>query len=296
MKEEKLSQDGEVSGSFAPYIHDIKGARWWLFLGTLLPLLAALVYSFTAEPIYRVSVLAKVVGGEEMGGISQALGSLNAISGLVGLPAVRDNSNRVESLAFLRSRSLAEDFIESQGLRPLLFSASWDPVGQRWKDYGVDGPGPGLSVRTFWRRILRVEEEPATGLVRIEFRWRDPIVAANWANQFVLLANNRLQARAMTFSAERLHYLKEELGKTEDIQLKQAIYRLIQAEINSAMIANVRKDFAFSVVDPAFPSDLDDPWWPRKLPILVMTGVFSFLSILTLLVVVGRIRRGYRLS
>lgn len=276
--------------SAAAYFRELKNAKWWLLLGTLLPMLVALAYSLTAAPIYRSSVLMKVVSSDELGAIGQTLGSLNAISGLVGLPAIRGNSDRAESLAFLKSRSLAEDFIEAQGLRPLLFASAWDPVSQRWKDHGPDGPGPGVTILAFWRQVLRVEEEPATGLVRVEFRWKDPVVAADWANKYVELANSRLQARAINFSRQRLQYLKEELDAADDIQLKQAIYRLMQTEISSAMLANVRKDFAFSVVDPAVPSDLDDPWWPRKLPILVMTGVFSLIAVLGLLVVIHYIR------
>jgi len=248
-----------------------------------LPLLAALAYTLIAKPIYRASVQVKVVSGEEMGSIGQALGPLNAISGLVGLPGIRSDSDRSESIAFLKSRSLAEDFIVSQGLRPLLFPELWDSAVQRWMGTDTSGPGQGSTVRKFWRQILRVEEEPASGLVRVEFRWADPVVAAEWANKFVQLANSRLQARAIELSKQRIRYLREELDRAEDIQLKQAIYRLMQNEINSAMIANVRKDFAFSIVDPAAPPDLDDPWWPRKLPILVMTGVFSLLTALGLL-------------
>lgn len=278
----------------AAYIRELKQVKWWLILGTLLPTLAALAYAVTATPIYRSSVLMKVVSSDELGDIGQALGSLNAISGLVGLPAIRGNSNRAESLAFLKSRSLAEDFIEAQGLRPLLFASAWDPASQRWKNHGPDGPGPGLTVRAFWRQVLRVEEEPATGLVRVEFRWKDPGVAADWANKYVELANSRLQARAISLSRQRLQYLKEELDAADDIQLKQAIYRLMQTEINSAMVANVRKDFAFSIVDPAVPSDRDDPWRPQKLPIVVMTGIFSLVAALGLLVIACYLRHANR--
>lgn len=294
MATETAIRDSGTSGSATVYLREVWKAKWWLVLGTLLPMLAALAYSLTAEPVYRVSVLTKVVSGEEMDAVGQAFGSLNAISGLVGLPAIRGNSDRTESIAFLKSRSLAEDFIESQGLRPLLFSSSWDPANQRWKEPGIAGPGRGRTVREFWKRILRVEEEPATGLVRVEFRWTDPVVAADWANKFVHLANSRLQARAIDFSKQRIRYLREELDRSEDIQLKQAIYRLMQTEINSAMVANVRKDFAFSIIDPATPPDQDDPWWPRKLPILVMTGVFSLLAALGLLAVFNHVWRSDR--
>jgi len=85
--------------------------------------------------------------------------------------------------------------------------------------------------------------------------WYDPKVAADWTNAYVALANDRLRSDAIQKSRRSIEFLEQEAGKTDVVELKQAIYRLIETQVNNAMYANVQREYAFRTIDPAVASD-----------------------------------------
>jgi hypothetical protein len=65
--------------------------------------------------------------------------------------------------------------------------------------------------------------------------------------------------------AERsIEYLYGELEKASSVELRQVIHRLIETQIQTIMLTNVRKDFVFRVIDPAAAPDADYYVWPRR--------------------------------
>ena len=81
--------------------------------------------------------------------------------------------------------------------------------------------------------------------------WKDAALAAGWANELVALANEILRQRAIEKSKANLAYLDTQLEKATVVEVRQAIYRLIEAEFKNVMIAQGTSDYAFKVIDPA---------------------------------------------
>ena len=81
-------------------------------------------------------------------------------------------------------------------------------------------------------------------------------------------------------------YLEKELEATSTIETRLAINRLMEAQINQRMLANVTQEYAFRVVDRALPPEPDDAVGPRKLVLLALGpsvglifGVFAVLVV-----------------
>jgi uncharacterized protein involved in exopolysaccharide biosynthesis len=273
-------------------LREVWRLRWWLVGSMLVPALFAFAYAKLAPPVYKASVLVKVVSEEQGGALNGLISQVGGLASFAGLSSLGQGGGRVEPLAVLKSRSLAEEFIKQENLRPVLFPDRWDAENERWVKGDPTGPAAGRTVREFTKEVLRIEEEAATGLVRVEVRWHAPDLAARWANSYIDLANRRVQQRAIEMAAMRLRYLNEELTKSSDLQLQQAIYKLMQSEISSAMVATVRKDFAFSILDPAAVPDRDDPSWPRTLPLVVVAGVLGLILCLSIAAWVNWLRVG----
>ncbi|MCB0257445.1 MAG: hypothetical protein KDI55_27290 [Anaerolineae bacterium] len=265
------------NATIADVLLEVWRLRWWLVGAMLVPALFAFLYAMLASPVYKASVLVRVVSEEQGRPLDSLISQVGGLASLAGMSSLGKGDGRVEPLAVLKSRSLAEDFIKQENLRPVLFPKWWDAESERWVIGDPDGPPAGRTIREFWNDVLRIEEDAATGLVRVEIRWHDPAIAARWANSYIDLANKRLQQRAIAMAESRLLFLNQELAKGGDIQLQQAIYKLMQSEISSAMVANVRRDYAFSILDPAVPPDVDDPWWPRTVPLVVMASIVGLI-------------------
>lgn len=255
--------------------------RWWLIASTVFfgALFAVAAYRMT--PVYR-AVVVLIPGGEERAGLSGALGSaLGSIGGLAALAGVNVGSGAQgleEALAVLRSRQFTERFIDDNELMPKLYPKKWDSAARKWRVPPDERPTPARAYKFFDTRIRSVALDRKTGLVTLQVDWRDPNEAAGWANDLVRRLNAEMRARAIAKSEASLGFLQKELAATPVVDTRDAINRLIETQVNQRMLANVTMQYAFRVVDPALPSDRDDPLRPNKL-LMIVAGIFIGLVI-----------------
>ncbi len=65
---------------------------------------------------------------------------------------------------------------------------------------------------------------------------------------------------------------------TSTMEARDAISRLMEAQVKQRMLANVTQDYSFRVVDRAIPPDKDDPISPQK-ALLLVSGVLLGLAV-----------------
>jgi hypothetical protein len=193
----------------------------------------------------------------ELPGVLSGLGNLGVLAGL-GL----GSSDRNESVAILRSRALALSFIKSNSLIPVLFAHRWDAKHRRWKG---KAPTLGDAYKLFNDDVLEVNEDRRSGIVRLAIVWSDPVLASRWANGLVDMANEEMRARAIGEAERGIQFLQHEVDKTQVVETREVIYRLMETRINSIMLANARTEYAFRIIDPAVPSEPRDHVWPNRL-------------------------------
>ena len=98
---------------------------------------------------------------------------------------------------------------------------------------------------------LSVDEDKNLVLSTLSISWKDPAVAAQWANDLVKQLNEQLRQKAIADSKKRVGYLEQELAKTTLQDMRAVLYNLLESEKQKAMLANVNEDFALEVIDPA---------------------------------------------
>ena len=257
--------------------------RWRLLGGSVLAgLIIGVVIAFSITPLYRAeTVLAPVPDPGQLPGIDALGGQLGGIASLLGLAGV-GQSRTQEYLAALRSHLLTNKFITENNLIPILFEDDYDQETGKWKQ-GKDKEQPSIEVayKRFDERVRRINASKQTGLITVAIDWRDPEIASRWANGLIRLANNELRKQAIEFGEKSITYLNQELERTNVVEIQQAIYKLIESQIQNIMIANVREEYAFRVIDPAVIPDVDDRISPnRPLIIIVFLGIGSMFGLL----------------
>ncbi len=65
------------------------------------------------------------------------------------------------------------------------------------------------------------------------------------------MANEIMRKHAMEESQRNVEVWNSQMAKTEEVEVRRAIFNIVESEMRSAMLANGRIDFAFQVVDPA---------------------------------------------
>jgi hypothetical protein len=192
------------------------------------------------------------------------LGQLGGLASLAGLNIGSSASNLEESLAVLRSREFTEAFIRDEGIITELFYKRWDEDAGLWLGSEEDQPTPAQAFKFFDRRVRTASRDLRTGLITVQIVWRDPVKAATWANELVGRLNAEMRSRAIARTNASLEYLEKELAATATVETRQAIARLIEAQVNQRMLASVTEEYAFHIVDRALPPDLRDEVGPRK--------------------------------
>jgi uncharacterized protein involved in exopolysaccharide biosynthesis len=246
--------------------------------------------AYIMTPRYRAQVVIVPVKGDDMrGALSGALGQLGGLASLAGV-SLPGGGNKDENLSFLTSRDFLARFIQEENLLPMLFDKQWDESRGAWDvDDPEDVPTVSDGVRFLDEHVRSVQEERRTGIITLSIVWKDPQLAARWANLMVERANRDLRQRAIRDAEASKEYLAGELGKTDVVELRQSIYRLIESQIKTVMLASVRPEYAFKVIDPAVAPQPTDMIRPKRLAMIVLGALFG--GIFALLVIGWQLRR-----
>jgi uncharacterized protein involved in exopolysaccharide biosynthesis len=241
--------------------------RWTVALTTVVCLGMAIALAFLWRPVYRGEVVFAPAGQEAESGLASLGGQLGSLASIAGLDS-GTSQLKENALAILQSRAFTQEIIEREDLLPLLFDDRWDAATSSWRP-DAEVPTLGDAFELF-EDIRRVSEDRITGIISLAIDWHDRELAARWANLFVNEINNRVRRETISEAEESLGYLQEELGRTSAVELRQAIYRMIETQLNRIMLANVKVEYVFDVIDPAVVPDEDKFVAPRRLLILVL--------------------------
>lgn len=253
--------------------------QWRLIVTiTFVTTAVAVVMAFVMTPIYEGKVVMMVAKDDDSGKLQSLGGVASRVAlGSLGLGLGGQSDRKTEAIATLQSRVLTDMYVKEQNLLPILFSSKWDPTHRRWKD---DDPNEQPTLwdanKLFVKQIRSITDDSKTGLVTLVIAWKDKRLASQWANDLVARTNAYLRQRALNLSAQNLTYLNEELKRTNVVELQQAIYSLIEAEIKKTMLARGNEEYAFKVLDPAvIPQERSKP----KRLLIIALGFFGGLGI-----------------
>jgi uncharacterized protein involved in exopolysaccharide biosynthesis len=239
-------------------------------------------------------------GGSTM--LAQQLGGLAGISPLTPPPL----SSEIVNL--LKSNILREKMIERFDLQPVLFYEQWDEAKKIWKkEKRGTNLNPISLMQKFLRKIMpdntkniknpqdtpeiwdglrmlggitQVRNNMKENTITISVNFRDPAMAAKMVSYFLATLNDHMTSEAKRVAKTNMKYLEEQVEKTADPFIKQKIYSLIAQQIETSMMAEVKENFAFKVLDP--PKEPDRKVKPKRAQMVILSFVVSlFLGILS---------------
>ena len=260
--------------------------------------LASTLFALMMTPVYRAAIqVAPVSEKDSNNRFAAQLGEFGGLAALTGIN-MEQGGKKNESIATLRSRKFTEQFIKDEKLLPVLFHNQWDTENQRWDETDPeDVPTLEDAWKLFNKKVRRISEDRKTGLVVLSIEWEDPREAARWANELVLRVNAMLREKAASESEKAIGYLREQLGKTSVVELREVVNRLIESEMKEIILANITEEYAFRVIDPAVVPE--EPFRP-VVPLMIVLGAIlgTILGVILALArnVVGKQRNVLSLS
>jgi uncharacterized protein involved in exopolysaccharide biosynthesis len=267
---------------------ELIGELWrsWRLLAacTIVGAAVAVAIALMMRDVYRAQAIIAPV--HEQGGAGGLKSQLGGLAALAGVDIGAEGGRKEESIATLSSAGLTREFIQRENLLPVLFAERWDAAAKQWRS---NEKIPTLSdgVRRFMEDVRSVNDDRKTNLVTVTVEWYQPDLAAKWANGLVELTNERLRAEAMAKSELSTKYLNDELAKAELVEARQALFGLLEGQINNAMMATVQHDYAFHFIDRAVPAERK--FSPKRAVISLVGAVFGFVA--GIVIVYARRRR-----
>ena len=243
------------------------------------------IIAFVMEPKYEISALVQPVKRDQGGAASSLASRFGGMAALAGINLGGGGDDSTVAIATLKSRHLVTSFIDEENLLPILFHKKWDSQKNAWMlDDDEKPPTLWQGHKFFKEEVMRLSEDPETGLVGLSIIWTSPDVAVDWANKLLKRVNAYLQEKAKNEAARNLAFLQQQMANTKVVEIRTSISGMISSEMERAMMANVSDDYAFKIIDPASEPDLDDFTSPKRLLMIalgiILGGIFGVLGVL----------------
>jgi uncharacterized protein involved in exopolysaccharide biosynthesis len=255
------------------FIESVWKGRWLVLAFVVGFTLLATAYALLAREWYTAEAVLMPAGTKstQAGGLTAQLENIGVLAGLAA--GALGSPRTAEPIGVLKSRDFARQFIEEQGLLHVLLADKWDASRGRWKESDPRRqPDMRDAIEYFDKHVLLVNEDKKTGLITVGTQWKDPSVAAFWTNTIVDRLNDQMRTRVLTEGEANVAYLEKELAETNVVEMKLALSRILETELQKVMVARGDKQYAFRVVDHA-----DVPkWrsWPKR-KVIVAVGILA---------------------
>jgi len=232
-------------------------------------------------PAYRAEALVMPRQAMSSGALSGLLGQ--ALPDSLGIPHDQNVDKNVP-LQTIVSHALLETFIRNYSVIQVLCRSRAISCGDAQGNAALNQERTmNSAISLFQQHVLSVDENQLTGVVHISVIWYDRKLAADWCNELIDLTNHDIQNKAETTASLRVKYLKQEYANTQLVPLQTAIGTILQTELTKQVDAATRSDYAWQVLDRAYPPDDRRPARPLKSVIAAVAGIAGALSLLAIL-------------
>jgi len=273
--------------------------RWVIVTASVFGALAALLTALLTTPLFRAeavlvpSTAQRVSLGYSISDLQPSLSAATNAGGVNALARLGVDTTRAateEAVAMLISRDFGNKFISDENLALLFFDRHWANVLGRWNVPIEKQPTEQDAFEYFNSRVRRVTRDARTGFITLQITWRDPEVAAAWANDLVGRLNAQMREVAIARTAVSLQALEDALETATGTETREAINSLVERQVNERLFASISEEYAFRIIDRALPPDKNDIVWPRTLLMLVVGATIGLLVglILVMLAYVAR--------
>ena len=123
--------------------------------------------------------------------------------------------------------------------------------------------------------MVKINNNVKDKTITIVVEFDDPVLAANIAGYYLAELNDHMSSEAKRVALTNRKYLEQQLDQTADPFIKQKIYNLIAQQIETSMMAEVKENFAFKIIDP--PKAPDRKLKPKRAQMMLISLLASLL-------------------
>ena len=258
--------------------------------------LLSIIYALTRTNIYRAEAV--LAAAETRQSSSPLAAQLGGAASLVGVNIGQQGNEQISTtIAIIESRDFITKLIADYNLLPYLFASSWDSSERKstfdagvydektgvWRDASAI-PTDSQAYRRF-SSIFSISRVPGSALIRMSIELPDPVLAAQWVNLIVQEINDHVKQHDLDEATNAIEYLTTQLASTQLVEMQRVFYQLIESQTRIIMLADVRDEYVFQVIDQA--TTPDQAISPNRSMICIVGVLLGFLLSCAYLIVLN---------
>lgn len=217
------------------YIDVLTRHKKLIIITVAIAVAAAAIISFLSPKIYEAkAVIMPVSQTQEQSSMSKIASQFDIMSS--------QTSNASELFSLLQSNILMERVIIKNDLIPVFFGESARVKKENEQIW--DG------IRYLKNTVYKVRDNKREGVIELSVEFRDPQMSAGILTCILTELTDYMSSEAKRVADTNKKYLESLIDKNSDPLIKQKIYRLIARQIELSMMAEVKENFAFKILDP----------------------------------------------
>lgn len=244
--------------------------KWFILITSAIFAVASVFIALSMPNKYESKVVLSPSEEQQGGGLSALANQFGSLASLTGINLKGKGTDTTNlALEILKSKQFLMAFIERHQLKvPVMAAKSWDiasgklVLNENIYDEGsstwvrkVDfpkKPEPSLleTYKTF-REILTIKRDAKADIVTITMEFYSPVLVQQWLNALVIELNDYMREIELKRSRSSIEYLRGQIETTDVAELKNVFFQLVQEQIKKSMLAEVRKEYVFTIIDPA---------------------------------------------
>lgn len=283
--------------------------KWIVAVACLLAGIVGVVYSMNLSNEYRSEVLLAPAEEANGGGLNALAGQFGGLASLAGVDLAGGKSDKVSiALEILKSKSFIGEFVAKRNLKPVIMASDgwnrssntlvfdeeiYDANSNSWVRQ-VSAPlqsEPSLQEvhKKFVGNHLSVNKDKETGFVKIAVTHHSPYVAKEIITNLIDDINERMRRLDIAEAEKSIGYLTDALQKTAIADMQKIFYQLIEKQQQTKMLANVRDEYVFKVIDPAVVPEKKSG--PKRALICLLLVTSAFLISCLVLIVRDQVKK-----
>lgn len=244
--------------------------KWAVVVVTIVAALISFFVALNLPNIYRAEVLLAPTGSQESGGLAGLALQYGGLANIAGLDFGSGAVDKTElGIEVLKTRRFVGDFVLEHELLPKLIAARgwnssdndleydddlYDEKTHRWvrQTGSPTEVVPSLQeAYVSFRKLLSIEQDSGSGLVRISIDHYSPYEAKQWVDWLVEDINAEIMRHDVNEAEKSIVYLRDQLQATSLSEIQEIFYQLIEEQTKTVMLANARPEYLFQTLDPA---------------------------------------------
>jgi len=269
----------------------IKESLIKILLSSLILLTPLILYAIFSPKVYSSSIIVAPVDEVQGGGLSAISSQLGSIASLTGL-SLGSQSNEIQlAIETMKSKKFISSVVDKYKLKPFVMAAKnfsyetgiaydssvFNDADLTWKrdvDFPLSPEPNDVEVWEEFLKLFKIENDEDAGLVKITFNTISPYFSEKLPQIFIDEINDYMRKEKVAEAKQSIVYLSEQLEKTDVPEMEKVFYQLIEEQMKNSMLAEVRKEYVFKIIDPSY-----EPYkynLKSKIILVVVGLLFSF--------------------